>query len=868
MTHGDAAIITDERAADLRYREALRTERRDRHPVAHGVRRQAPGPRPSPAPVYGLLGRVALAEPSEIVDGADFYIGSHYHDGDGPVVFSWAAPIASTFFTSWNQHELCSQVASRRTLLRRRGDEIIDYVDDPGPAPVRREPFARRKLTIPKAPARRPRPRRSAEVPFIPEQRHAFEDEAQTATSADQVSMAGAVAPAREPLRAERAVLAAISAPRKERLTSVLATLQPDQYEMVTAASDRSLVIEGHPGTGKTIVAAHRAAYLVHPEREPRPLRHVLVIGPTEHYVQYLRGALAELDGGTGTINVMSLDGAMLAVRNLSADLDNAPPSDQREVDHELYDLASDAVRLLREEGILDESISHAASVEKTYDALRANRVGGTFLTQDFGRADFLRSLPAFTTAQTMRRYLPILAACGGAVAGVQSYSYDHVVVDEAQDLSPLEWAVLRSLNPAGHWTLLGDLNQRRSDLSHQDWASVARSLAVDEMPVVALRRGYRTSEAIMAFASQLLPEAERSVASLQVGGEPPKVRKVAAGRLYTQVVDEVSAFHDRHPEGTVAVIGIHPPESIRALRAAGFRNDPQRPNTMVDDARHVRVLTPHQARGLEFDAAIIVEPMNFPKPVGRHGLLYTSLTRANRELVVLHTGQIQRELRIPEPVVEKTVPPSNPAPKRAAGPTGTRFLVIGSEDYNDHSVVREMLLFAAATYGDLSNVDFFTEDAGSGTRQEELDSLRSAMRNSSSTHVLLLFDDGPHPLGRRLILDAARNAGAPIWRWSPKLAMPIRPDDHKFVKFWWAAIHDGLPRALAADADIWRKGRDLPLKGFIDAMEDYDTAAKLPRNVRGHQPLRELLGNRYHRRRVNRLTFRQVWTRVNSADR
>ena len=868
MTHGNAAIITDERAADLRYREALRSERRQRLPVAHGGHRQAPGPSPAPAPVYGLLGRVALAEPTDIVDGTDFYIGSDYHDRDGLVVFSWAAPIASTFFTSWNQHELCSQVTSRRTLLRRRGDEVIDYVDDPGPARGQTEAFARRKLAIPKAPTRRPLPRRSTEVPPIPEQRHALEDEAETATSPGQVSAASAIAPAREPMRAERAVLAAISAPRKERLTNVLATLQPDQYEMVTAASDRSLVIEGHPGTGKTVVAAHRAAYLVHPEHEPRPLRRVLVIGPTEHYVQYIRGVLAELNGGAGVVDAMSLDSAMLDVRGLSASLDNAQPIDRREVDHELYDLASKAVHLLREEGHLNEPISHAASVERTYEALRANRVGSTHLTQDFGRATFLRALPAFTAAQTMRRCLQILAACGGAVAGVGPYSYDHVVVDEAQDLSPLEWAVLRFLNPSGRWTLLGDLNQRRSDLSHPDWTSVSRSLAVDDMPVVALRRGYRTSAAIMEFASRLLPEAERSVISLQAGGEPPRVRKIAADRLYAQVVIEVSTLHDRHPEGTVVVIGVHPPESIRALQRAGFRNDPQRPNTMVNDVRQVRVLTPQQARGLEFDAAIVVEPIKFPKPVGRHGLLYTSLTRANRELVVLHTGQIQRELRTPEPVVKASVLRQNPAPKSAASPSGIRFLIVGSEDYSDQVAVREMLRFAAEKYGNPSNVRFFTENGGRGLRQEKMDSLRSMMRDASSTNVLLVLDGGPHPIGRKMILDTARNAGVPIWRWNSKLGLPIRPEHQEFVNFWWEAIHDGLARVLAADADIRRRSRALQLMRFVDAMEDYNTAAKVPAHVRGCKPLRDLLGSRYHRRRVNRIAFRRVWTKVNGAGR
>jgi DNA helicase-2/ATP-dependent DNA helicase PcrA len=248
MKNGSEVAITNERAADDRYRTALRREERNRVPVHHwwGDARRVPSPEaltPVP-PRRGLLGRVALAEPTDFFDGTSFYIGSRPHDGNGLVVFSWTAPIASTFFHGRGAHELCPRVTARRTLLRHSG-KIVDYIDDDGPAPRSGEPFAAQKLSIPKAPTRRPLPDRP-----VTEQ-HRSNAASHAATAARRPTQPVAPAPpAQEPeLRAGRAVLAAIKAPRQERLTSVLATLQPDQYEFVTADADDSLVIQGHPGT-------------------------------------------------------------------------------------------------------------------------------------------------------------------------------------------------------------------------------------------------------------------------------------------------------------------------------------------------------------------------------------------------------------------------------------------------------------------------------------------------------------------------------------------------------------------------------------------------------------------------------------------
>jgi DNA helicase IV len=425
----------------------------------------------------------------------------------------------------------------------------------------------------------------------------------------------------------------------------VLATLQPDQYEFVTASPERPLVIQGHPGTGKTVIAAHRAAFLVHGDNERR-CRRVLVVGPTKHYVKHIRGVLDDLVEGPDKVDAMALDEALLDLRGLSVEVDDSQPAHFRDVDDELSQLAERAVHLLRDGGLIGHRKAHAACVEAAYEALRRNKVGTVRISTDRAWADYLRALPSIAVARTQRRYLPLLAACGAAALGTAPYFYDHVIVDEAQDVTALEWAVLKEINPRGSWTLLGDMNQRRSDLSCHSWSQVAAALG-QPLSVETLQRGYRTTAAIMQFAGRLLPKAERTLDSLQTGGAPPRVEKVRPTHLYTRVTGEILGLLTAHPDGTVAVIGMVPRETMRALRRAGYTVDSDDRHTMVRGDRRVRVLDPQEARGLEFDAAVVVEPSEFPTRLVGHGLLYTSLTRANRELVVVHSNPLPEALRV-----------------------------------------------------------------------------------------------------------------------------------------------------------------------------------------------------------------------------
>ncbi|MGH1487915.1 MAG: hypothetical protein ACRBK7_00730 [Acidimicrobiales bacterium] len=104
-------------------------------------------------------------------------------------------------------------------------------------------------------------------------------------------------------LRGEAALLASVTAPTRDQMRSVVATIQAEQDAIIRAAGDEPLVVQGGPGTGKTVVALHRAAYLLYAQREALSDTGVLIVGPTSEFLSYIAGVLPSL-GETGVLSV------------------------------------------------------------------------------------------------------------------------------------------------------------------------------------------------------------------------------------------------------------------------------------------------------------------------------------------------------------------------------------------------------------------------------------------------------------------------------------------------------------------------------------------------------------------------------------
>ena len=195
-----------------------------------------------------------------------------------------------------------------------------------------------------------------------------------------------------------------------------------------------------------------------------------------------------------------------------------------------------------------------------------------------------------------------------------REWTYGHVVVDEAQELSEMDWRVVMRRCPTRSMTVVGDLAQRGSPAGARTWGAMLGMFVDDRWAHQRLAINYRTPAEVMEFAHRILPGIEPPV-SVRRTGVPPVLRRV------DDLSKAVRAELDGVLEGTVAVIA--PPE---------VRLDVPVP-----------VLTPSGAKGLEFDVVIVVEPGLIKNPAD----LYVALTRATQRLAVLHTTDLPNGLRV-----------------------------------------------------------------------------------------------------------------------------------------------------------------------------------------------------------------------------
>src|SRR5437868_11624936 len=203
--------------------------------------------------------------------------------------------------------------------------------------------------------------------------------------------------------------------------------------------------------------------------------------------------------------------------------------------------------------------------------------------------------------------------------------SYGHVIVDEAQDLSPMQLLAVSRRAVDGSLTILGDVAQATGPVVYGRWQELEPFLPADvDVTIEELRHAYRVPGEIMDFALPLLdviaPGVERPLAYRQ-GGAAPKLVQVAENELIPTALREAAEL-----DGLLAVIG---PRSLA--------DAPQTGETF--DEMSVPVLTPREAKGLEFDHVIVVEPALIVEEGGESGLreLYVALTRPTRTLIVVH---------------------------------------------------------------------------------------------------------------------------------------------------------------------------------------------------------------------------------------
>lgn len=627
--------VTFERSINQVYLAALETKLARRAAVAQYASTQwtKVGTPKSPEIVrHPLVGRIGLVSADDDL-GTAFYIGPRFVELDVGKVLSWDSRVARQFFAEDAAAD--PNVAVRRTIVT-RGDDVTSVSDEwrrvINPSPFR----VAHTLTVPAAPTRR--------APASPPPRDAkpriVDPRPPVAAPPFQTTSATPRKSSLPPIRAAEAVEQIVSAPRTESLTSVLATLQPDQYRLATWEPIDNLVVQGHPGTGKTVVAIHRTVFLVGEERADERADKVLLVGPTAEHVRHVKPLLGSF-GVLDRVDVTDISTLMLRLAGSTNQVHGPLDGTALDVQWEAGDFAMTARNRLQAD-------RKPMDTQSLYEAARAL---ATEITDPEWR-QWLRNLPRFEVARRKNRFAPFVAWCGVLANPVGPWSCDHLVVDEAQDVRPLEWRVLDAINTGQLWTLVGDVNQRRVDHTHSSWEKLGSDLGLDDgispLRPQVMRRGYRSTEQIMVFANKLLPRDQRVSNCVQQGVPVDVARRTSSHTSVNGLIlEKLHEVLSRHPEGTVAIISATLTSLTPALIKAGWKAFGGNLAQWARDGRTISLHEPATSRGIEFDAVIVVEPSDFPAGfAGRSGPLYTSLTRANRELVVVHEKPLPDPLR------------------------------------------------------------------------------------------------------------------------------------------------------------------------------------------------------------------------------
>ncbi len=470
---------------------------------------------------------------------------------------------------------------------------------------------------------------------------------------------------------------------RDARMRDIVATIQADQYHLIAREPEPPLIIQGGPGTGKTAVGLHRASFLLYSHRTE--LRRVLVVGPNPAFMEYVSNVLPTLGEDSVEQRAVSelVEGAEITrvdphdVQQQKADtglaeelrhlVEQASEGEPQELvvrmEGRFVGLEADEVAELVAEARAEMGLSAPARERFRMNVLRrfyedyGARLGGQAyrnfeeveraLRRDGRLTRFLnRSWPVPKPEQIVRRLsvmrgsrgwseadLPLLDEARALVLGAPQ-QFGHVIVDEAQDLTPMQLRMI-ARRASQSFTILGDIAQATGPISYNRWDELLPNLpGGDDAQVEELRHAYRVPREIMALALPLLeriaPDVEPPLA-YRVGADPPRV--VRADSPLAAAYEHAAQLAE--DEGLLALIA---PGSLRGEDGVA----------LFDETR-VAVLTPREAKGMEFDHVVVVEPaLIVEEAVEGQGLreLYVALTRPTRTLVVVHSRPLPKELR------------------------------------------------------------------------------------------------------------------------------------------------------------------------------------------------------------------------------
>ncbi|MFC4120990.1 HelD family protein [Nonomuraea zeae] len=514
----------------------------------------------------------------------------------------------------------------------------------------------------------------------------------------------------------ESKILAAeIERPRVGPMRDIVATIQPEQDDLVRAELDTSICVQGAPGTGKTAVGLHRAAYLLYAHRKRLERSGVLVLGPNRAFLGYISAVLPAL----GEVNVEqttlerllatvpvtgsdSVEAAMLkhdlrmaeALRRTLYGRIGKPAEPVAVADGsarwrvgegELRRIVDDTRRESLPYGVGRERVrarvvaaiqrqaearGHTANaawtrrigravtpaLDAVWPAVKPEEVLYELLMGRPGPADQVLNAAeraALTWARPPRSVksarwsaadLVLLDEIAGLIE--RPGGYGHVIVDEAQDLSPMECRAVARRSEHGSLTVLGDLAQGTTPWAATSWPARMELLGKPDGQVIALTTGFRVPAVVVELANTLLAALRVEVPATRSYRTDGRLRVTGVAELDKGVVAAVrEAFTF---EGSIGVIAAD--AHVEALTSALWNDGVDVSGDVSGDAgRRLSVLPASLAKGLEYDHVIVAEPAAIAR-AERRGLnrLYVALTRAVSRLDVVHAEPLPPEFSHP----------------------------------------------------------------------------------------------------------------------------------------------------------------------------------------------------------------------------
>ncbi|MFF7331016.1 ATP-binding domain-containing protein [Streptomyces sp. NPDC008150] len=606
--------------------------------------------------------RGAAPEQGWETDGR-FYIGRrHVHDADGdPMVVDWRAPVSQPFYRASKKDPM--DVGLRRRFGYTGGD-LTAYEDE-----------------------------------------H-LSDPAEAATTSKLLQ--------RE-----------IERPRVGPMRDIVATIQPEQDEIVRGDLSGTVCVQGGPGTGKTAVGLHRVAYLLYAHRERLARTGTLVIGPNRsflHYIEQVLPALGELavqqatvDDLVGHVEVRGRDDAAAAIVKGDARMAEVLRRALRshvtmptepvvvvrgsrrwrvpayELEVLVRELLDRDIRYGAARDALPQRIAHAVLVQmersgeapddRVQDAVARNTAvkaavkavwppvdPAKLVLRLLGDADFLAAhAEGLLTEDEQKTILwerPARSAKSAKWSSadavlideatdlvLRTHSLGHVVLDEAQDLSPMQYRAVGRRCTTGSATVLGDLAQGTTPWATRSWAEALGHLGKADGVVEELTAGFRVPTDVITYASRLLPYIAPGLAPVASVRENPGFFDVRATADDAAGDAEVVAACEEllRNEGSTGLIAADArvPALAEALDAAGIGY--LAPGEETTRETRLTLVPASLAKGLEYDYVVLDEPQAVVdgEPDERTGLrrLYVALTRAVSGLIVTHTAPLPPQL-------------------------------------------------------------------------------------------------------------------------------------------------------------------------------------------------------------------------------